>query len=282
MAWIFYPAAAACVGFAGLLGRRALDRRDDRLEMKRLRALQPSDPIAFSSDMVAGLPEPARRYFTYTITEGTVLYTVAEIDMTGQFGMGDKQSPEYLDMHAKQVLAAPVGFIWQMSAQRGAMHLSGSDSARWTRFWIAGLAPVARLGGNRDHRRAAFGRYIAEALFWTPAALLPGAASVKWEPLALNAARVTVEHDGMTQTAEVTVAEDGQPLQVAFPRWSDANSEHVYRVQPFGGYLHRFENVQGFRLPTYVEAGNFFGTDDYFPFFKAKVTSIRFPKGRGV
>jgi len=35
--------------------------------------------------------------------------------------------------------------------------------------------------------------------------------------------------------------------------------------------------VQGFRLPFYVEAGNMYGTDNYFVFFKAEVIAVRFP-----
>lgn len=58
-------------------------------------------------------------------------------------------------------------------------------------------------------------------------------------------------------------------------RWSNANPEKIYRLQPFGGELSDFRDVQGFRLP--VKAGNMFGTDEYFVFFKAAVTAIRFP-----
>jgi hypothetical protein len=60
-------------------------------------------------------------------------------------------------------------------------------------------------------------------------------------------------------------------------RWSNANPEKQYRLQPFGGVLSDFREVQGYRLPFRVEAGNMFGTDDYFVFFKAEVTDIRFP-----
>jgi hypothetical protein len=34
----------------------------------------------------------------------------------------------------------------------------------------------------------------------------------------------------------------------------------------------------GYTLPTTIEGGNLIGTPDYFPFFKATVTSIRFPE----
>jgi len=80
----------------------------------------------------------------------------------------------------------------------------------------------------------------------------------------------------MTQTVDITVADDGCPTTVVIPRWSNANADKSYRLQPFGGYLSEFRDFDGYRLPTRVEGGNFIGTDGYFPFYKAIVDAIRF------
>lgn len=255
---------------------RFLDHGADRAEMKRLIALQPQAPEAFRLAMVEDLPEPARRFFAFAIAEGTPLYTVAELTMEGRFSLGTKDAPEYMDMEATQVLAAPEGFVWKMSSPSAHLGVSGSDSATWTRFWLGGLVPVARLGGDADHARSAFGRYAAEAVFWTPAAVLPGPTAT-WEAVDADTSQVTIRKGDLEQTVTIRVAENGQPTQVEFPRWSNANPDKTYRIQMFGGYLSEFRDVQGFRVPTHVEAGNFFGTDDYFPFFIAEVTEIRFP-----
>lgn len=265
------------VAVVALATWRHLDRRADEDEMKRLIALQPANPVVFSVDMVANLPEPARRFFIFAIAEGTPLYSVADIKMEGQFGMGDKAEPKYMPMRARQVLAAPDGFVWAMSGGSGAMRLSGSDSGNWTRFWLFGLAPVGRFGGTPDHTRSAFGRYVAEAVFWTPAAVLPGP-HVAWEPVSENSARMTMRLGELEQSAILTVDEDGRPLQVTFMRWSDANPDKVHRLQPFGGYLSEFREFDGFRLPTHVEAGNMFETDEYFPFFVADIADVSFPQ----
>ncbi|MDI5892832.1 DUF6544 family protein [Halomonas rhizosphaerae] len=251
------------------------DKRAERIEGKRLAALQPIDPPPFSVDMVANLPEPARRYFGFTILPGTPLHPVAQIDMRGQFSLGTKDAPGYQPMEARQILAAPEGFVWSMRTL-GGLPIYGSDSGRWTRFRILWLVPVARIGGDPDHRRSAFGRYVAEAVFWTPAALLPGP-GVVWEPVDDDTARVTVSHGALTQAVDVTLDAEGRPVVVSFQRWSDANPDKVYRWQPFGGYLSDFREVRGYRLPHRLEAGNMFGTEDYFPFFLVEVTAIRFP-----
>jgi hypothetical protein len=255
---------------------RLLDHRADLNAMHELALSQHAQPPTFTTDMGAHLPEPARRYFLYTIKPGTPLFSVACITMVGRFGMGNRDKPNYLDFTATQVLAMPAGFVWKMRARRGLMRLSGSDSQGWTRFWLMGLLPIARLGGNPDHTRSAFGRYVAEAVFWAPAAVLP-CPGIVWEGLESDCARVTIKYRGLSQSVDLTVGADGQPTQVCFERWSNANPEKQHRLQPFGGYLSEFRYFGGFRLPTHVEAGNHFATDQYFPFFVADVTAVEYP-----
>jgi hypothetical protein len=263
------------VALLALLALRLWDGRADRVEWARLAALQPTNPATYDPVMVADLPEPARRFFNFAITPGTPLLTVAEIDMSGEFSLGTRDNPNYRPMDARQILAAPTGFVWKLKVP-GAVSVSGSDSGSWTRFRVLGLIPVARMGGDTNHARAAYGRYVAEAVFWTPAALLPGP-DVVWEALDQDTARVTVTHNEWSQAVEMKVDAEGRPEVVHLMRWSDANPEKRHRLQPFGGHLSDFREVQGFRIPFNVEAGNMFGTDEYFAFFKAKVTAVRFP-----
>lgn len=249
---------------------------------RQLADIAGTDTTLFDPAMLAGLPEPAIRYFTYTIRPGAKLSKVAIINMQGDFGLGDRQAPNYLPMQARQILAAPDGFVWIMSAGKGMMRVNGSDGGAgghsWTRFWALCTLPVARAGQTPDHVRSAFGRMVAEAAIWTPAALLPGP-GVSWQALDEDRAIVTLRHGDLVQSVEITLAADGQPLQIRMDRWSDANPDKTYREQPFGGTLSEFRDFAGYRLPTRVDAGNFFGTDDYFPFFRAEVADIRFQGG---
>ncbi|MGC9386254.1 MAG: DUF6544 family protein, partial [Hydrogenovibrio sp.] len=155
-----------------LVALRWRDAADEHREWQRLSAQQPLNPIRFDPAMVNNLPPAAQAFFRFAILPGTPLKTVAEIDMGGEFSLGDRTNPNDQPMKASQILAAPQGFIWKLE-RFGKMGVTGSDSAHWTRFRIFSLLPVARLGGTTDHRRSAFGRYVAEALFWTPAVFLP-------------------------------------------------------------------------------------------------------------
>lgn len=133
------------------------------------------------------------------------------------------------------------------------------------------------MGGNQDHSRAAFGRYIAESVFWTPAALLPRQ-DVVWEKVEENVIRVTVCHRQISQSIDIQIDSDGKPISVKFMRWNNANPQKEYRIQPFGGYLADFRKVQGFRVPFDVKAINMFDTDSSFLFYKAKVKSVSYDK----
>jgi hypothetical protein len=266
------------VTLLGLVVLMFLDRRADRAEWERLEALQPEARTYFAHELLAGLPEPARRYFAFAIQQGTPLLPVSVIEMSGQFSLGSKDDPRYQPMQARQILAAPEGFVWAMRTT-GGMPVAGSDTGRWTRFRVFGLVPVARAGGDPDHARSAFGRYVSEAVIWAPAALLPGP-GVIWTSVDANTARVTVRHDTLTQMVDVTVDDQGRPQVVSFDRWTNANPERTFRLQPFGAVMSDFREVAGYRLPFHVEAGNMFGTEEYFPFFVANVTGIRFPGHR--
>jgi hypothetical protein len=257
---------------------RWTDARSMVAAWSQLAAADTKLPPTFDEALVADLPEPAARFFRFAILPGTPLSGISEIVMAGEIGLGTRDAPGYQPMRARQILAPPEGLVWRLSAGSRMMRMSGSDAMSgdrsWTRFWLLGLVPIVRAGGDADHLRASLGRVVAEAAFWTPAALLPQAGTT-WEAVDADTARATVRHHGMIQTVDIRVDKDGRPTQVAIPRWSNANPGRTYRVQPFGGTLSDFRDVGGYRLPFRVEGGNFFGTDDYFPFFRAEVEAIR-------
>jgi hypothetical protein len=269
---------------AGLQLWRLMDMRAAGAAWARLATMRADLPARFDPAMVADLPEPAQRFFRFTIMPGAVLGTAVEIRMGGELSLGTKEEPRYQPMRAHQILVPPHGFVWRLDAGRGFTRVVGSDGMEtnrsWVRFWLMGVAPVVRAGGNADHLRAAFGRAVAEAAFWAPAALLPQN-GVAWEAVDANTARATVTYRGMTQAVDIHVDDKGGPLRVVIQRWTDANPEKQFRRQPFGGHLADFREVAGYRLPFRVEGGNFFGTDDYFPFYKAEVEEIRVQANAG-
>ncbi len=279
MTWLIATLIVISIGILILVGWRALDRRADTRAWRTLVASDRATDHTFDTDMLEGLPEPARRYFRYTIRVGTPLHRAVEIHMTGELGFGNKSRPNYKPMSAQQILAPPYGLVWKLKAGL----ISGSDGitpqSSWTRFWLFGVIPIVRVGKNIDHHRSAFGRLVSEGVFWAPASLLPSA-FIRWEDLDANSTRAIISYGDFKQAVDIFITEDGQPVRVSIQRWSNENPDKVFCEQPFGGDLSEFRNFDGYCLPTRVEGGNHIGTKDYFPFYKAEVTSIRFPNNK--
>jgi hypothetical protein len=142
-----------------------------------LKAGREAQPLRFHPSMVADLPPVAQRYFARAIEPGTPLHRLVRLEMSGTFTLNGKAMP----MQARQILAPPGrGFVWQARIGSGLMRFAGSDgylsatpgAESWTKFWLGGLVPLARIGGTTDHARAAATRAMLESL-WVPATLLP-------------------------------------------------------------------------------------------------------------
>ncbi|MEM1066885.1 MAG: DUF6544 family protein [Pseudomonadota bacterium] len=283
MKWVAMLAVLATLVVFGLAGLRWSDSRAETVLWTRLLEMSAGEAPAgfgvFDPVMVADLPEPARRMLTAMIAPGTRLYPVTIIEMDGEFSLGTWEEPEYVPMRARQIIAPPYGFVWRYEGG-GSLPIVGSDAATetssWSRFWLAGLVPVEREQGTTDHARSAFGRLVAEAAIWAPASLLPGP-DVMWEEVDNDTARFTIARGDLIQSVEITVGEDGLPKSLVMPLWSNINSEGAFRLQPFGADVSEFEAFNGYLLPTRVDAGNLYGTPEYFPHYRARVTDIRFP-----
>ena len=255
------------------------DQAQARAVWAALEAVREADPPRFDPAMVADLPEVAQRYFARAIDPGTPLHRVVRLDMEGSFIMNGNPMP----MTARQILAPPArGFVWQAEVGTGLIRFAGSDGyfraqgseESWTKFWLRGLIPLARIGGTEDHARAAATRVMLEAI-WAPASLLPhfGATWVQTGP---DSAEVRFADMQNIEPMQITLDPEGNPTEVWALRWTDANPKRVHRLQPFGGRMLEMGRYQGFLVPTRVELGNMWGTSDYAPFFLATITNVEF------
>jgi hypothetical protein len=281
--WLWIPIGLIIVGMVAVQRWRLADQRSDDVRWARLKSL-PTEG-AFSQALIADLPEPARRYFRFSVKEGTPLYRSVTLRMDGQLSLGSKANPSYMPMHADQILAAQRGFIWRPSLASGLIRISGSDGyydgRGWTQFWLWSLVPIVRAGGTPDFAKSAAARGIAEAVFWLPTALLPSA-NVHWEAVDADTARVVVDERGEHYAVDIKVADDGHPVQTVFQRWSRENPDKVWRYQPIGAEVQATRAFGGLHIASKVRAGNNFGSADYFPFYIATITDADYgdPSGR--
>ncbi|WP_350269091.1 DUF6544 family protein [Brevibacterium sp. CBA3109] len=126
-----------------------------------------SSHATFTSQEIAGLPEPVQRHLRCAIRVGAPLTRTIKLKMRGSIKLC-----RWLPFQATQILNPHRGFIW---AARVAGVVVGSDQyldgiggMDWKLF---GLFTVASAAGQ-DVSRSAAGRGGAEAV-WVPTALLP-------------------------------------------------------------------------------------------------------------
>jgi hypothetical protein len=233
------------------------------------------EPARFDPASLAGLPEVAQRYFRHAIAPGTPLATTVELTMAGTFRLGEAANPRTFAMTARQILAPPDAFVWIARMTSGPMVIRGADMLHRgqasMRFWLWRAIPLADAGPSPDLNRSAAARPALEAI-WAPASLLP-AAGAAWVQAGPDSATVTLP--GGT-AIELTLDAAGALRSVVGQRWSDANPDRTWRLQPFGGTMRDEATFGGFTIPSVVSIGNNFGTDAFFAFFDARVTAARF------
>jgi hypothetical protein len=243
--------AAAAVS-ALLLNRAVEERALDRLWFQ---LEHPRGHGTFDAGMVAGLPDPAQRYFRHAIAPGTPLAASVMLRMHGSITLREGSDP--LPMKAVQVLAPPRGFIWRADVGRGLMRIHGFDrygGARGEmRWWLLGLVPVVSQDGT-DVARSAAGRLAGEGAL-IPSSLLPGRGA-EWEAVDDSTARVTLEVDGEHVRFAILVAGDGRLRRVTIDRWNGdpANGDVGYLpfVVDFGDEQRTFG---GYTIPARLQAG---------------------------
>ncbi|HYD11469.1 MAG TPA: DUF6544 family protein [Allosphingosinicella sp.] len=210
---------------------------------------------------------------------GDTLYSTAKLEMEGTFLLGDKDRYQTFAMSARQVLRAPDQFVWMPRMRSSAMSITGSDALvdgeAWTRFWVLGVVPVAQDHTSPDLVRSAQFRAVVEGALSLPTSLLP-ANDVDWEQLNEHRARVTFRRFSPAIILEMILDSSGAVREVVGQRWSNANRDRTFRLQPFGGTMGADRTFQGLTIPTEIAAGNHYGTADYLPFFQVRLINATY------
>ena len=280
--WRIIGIGAAIVGGSSLaFGYAAYRgaRREADLAYERLAAHTDPPTRRFDPARISDLPEVARRYFRHAVAPGTPIYSGLELEMEGTFLLGDKAKHQSFRMRAKQVLNHSGEFVWMPSLSSGAMTITGSDALvageAWTRFWVSGVLPVANVTTSPDMRRSAQFRGAVESALWLPTTLLPENGA-RWQQVGVDEAQVTLTKFSPAIVLFLKLNESGAVREVVGQRWSNANRQKEFRLQPFGGTIGKEAAFDGLTIPTAIFVGNHYGTEEYLPFFQAKITRVRY------
>lgn len=241
----------------------------DQAIAQNWRSLQTTSTTeTFTPELVADLPDPARRYFLHAIQVGTPLAAAVQLKMQGTFKLGEN----WLPMQADQILSVPKGLIWRAAiGQRLGQVRVVDDYVNQmgrVRAWLWGLIPFM-TAQSKDTARSAIGRLAGES-FWLPSALLPQR-GVKWEAIDNQSAKASLTIDGESVALTLVVNAEGRLLSMMLPRWGNQTQNGEFAYIPFGGVFEEEQTFGGYTIPSKLGAGWWFGTDRYAEFFRPTI-----------
>lgn len=254
------PSTALIMLIAGLLASalvllcfRVIEVRDRDTTWGFLTSRTPWHDVPFDSALVADLPEPARRFFTFAIGPGSPMRTVAELRIAGKLSARPKRLGPFA-MCAYQVLAAPHGSVTRFYSINRALPLSGAavlngEHAR-VMFWFLRLIPVSRLA-QTPSAEALFARMIVEALLWTPAVLLPRE-GISWQLTGKHEAKLIVTSGRFAQEFDIAVDTEGR-LQSIRATETGGSEMGTGRSGSLFASPSNFQRFGGYCLPASVE-----------------------------
>jgi hypothetical protein len=232
-------------------------------------ASQPAPAEPFTPDLVAHLPEPARRWLTHAIPVGTPLCSSVRVRMQGQIKLG-----AWRRFTARQVITPGAGYIWAATARMVGLPVrgfdrfsSGSGEMRWR---LLGVLPVVTAAGD-DVTRSAAGRLASEIVLaptgfrtatWT-AGRSPDHVVGTW--------RIA----GESESVELHIGPAGQVRSVLVSRWGNPGGAPFARY-PFGCTVHSERAFAGVTIPDTVSAGWWWGTaaESDGEFFRARIAAV--------
>ena len=235
-------------------------------------------PLRFNPAMIETLPKPVQNYLGKAIASQAPLAHCVVLAMQGQIRL--KPEGKWYDFTAKESLRDRFGFLWEARVGKGLLPLFGGfDSFGPTavspvgvgtvRFWLLNLLPLVHQQGQRIDQ-SSIGRLLMEHI-WLPSALLP-TQEIEWEAIDENHIRYTLRVASEPLTVEIGLDAQHRPVWVKAQRVRGEDG----RLESFGGTFSDFGGFDGYYIPTALELGWGYGTENYRPFFKATIRSARF------
>jgi hypothetical protein len=275
---VLYGAAViVIVGIAILAAGRILFERRVARELAGIarRAADAGPHSVAAAGAIERLPEPVQRYLRYAVPEGHPPIRIARLTQEGVFrtAVGQKWMP----MQAEQCFTPnPPAFVWQAKVRPAPL------------LWIAVRDTYDRKRGNVLVRLlstmpladatgpeidvSSLIRYLAE-MVWFPTAFLDDS-RIAWEAIDANRARATITDGALRGSLVCTFDGEGKMTRCTTGERYMMAGKRV-TGERWTGHFRRYEEREGFRIPTEIEAEwNLAGGD--FSYGRIRVTGIAY------
>lgn len=205
-----------------------------------------------SDQMLEGLPEPARRYLTYSGVVGGPHVRTVYLTQKGRMRAGDQQP--WMPLDARQwYTVSPPGFVWD-----GTMHLGPLPLARARDQYVYGqgslvvraaqIIPVANVAGEEMDQGAML-RYLAE-MIWFPAAFL--GANMDITPIDNRSFQVTLTEDSRSVSGQMHIDEEGRLTRIEAERYRMIDGG--FELCHWSAIVTEYGEFEGLRLPSRAQA----------------------------
>jgi hypothetical protein len=221
------------------------------------------------------LPEPVARYFRKVLRDGQPLIRGANLRQTGEFRTSGKGKWQTFRATESFSLTKPA-YSWNATIQIFPFlklnvqdaYSTGEAAMRGT---IAGIR-FLHVHGDLRLATAALQRFLAEAP-WFPTILLPGR-HIRWSKVDENHALATLSDCGLDVSMYFEFSNTGEIIGSFTPgRFRYVKGE--YRLEPWGGYFHDYQNRNGILIPIEAEA-EWLSPEDNFSYYKGRIAEVEY------
>jgi hypothetical protein len=223
-----------------------------------------------TSDMLAGLDEPVRRYFSHAISDGAALPKGVRMAMSGRIKVG-----LWLPFTAEQTVDGR-SFEWRARVGWGSLAPLRvtdryADATGSTEGRLLGRVTVFHAEDVNTARSAAT-RAAIESVVFAPPTVLPGR-EVTWRAETDNVIAACFDLPPERPEVRLGIDEHGAIRTVSALRWGNAG-EKTFQYIPFGGDVHAERRFGDLVLPSTLSVGWWFDTPRYAPFFRAEINAV--------
>jgi hypothetical protein len=242
---------------AGLIGAvvvgllQATSRRFDRLvDADRRRILagpRPPHPPLVTEEMLAGLPEPARRYLRYAGVIGRPMVDTVRIRQACR--MHPAPDGVSFPLVAEQWYSVdPPGFVWDATVPGAGIPLVRGrdgyvDGRGSMTIRLASLYPIVDASGP-EMDQASLTRHLSE-MPWFPSAFLRE--RVSWEAIDDATVRVTLADGDLRASGTLTIDPDGRLVEFRSERHAMVGGR--LELRPWSAPVSAYGGFEGLRLP---------------------------------